>query len=125
MNTDSTFYKTIEQYYKQPFNWKTHNCGLFVGKVYTKMYNKDFVTPFMGYYNDESSARQYVEDNGGWDTMLKTNGFIKRENNSMTAGDVVVCDNAIGIYDGNLGLFAGGAYRRRSKLKTAYYYTEK
>ena len=43
----------------------------------------------------------------------------------MYAGDVVICENAIGIYDGTKGLFAGGSFRNKGRITDCYIYTEK
>jgi hypothetical protein len=56
---------------------------------------------------------------------LSSAGFSKREDNAIYVGDVVIAENAIGIFDGNKALFAGGAFRDRNKITSVYYYTEK
>lgn len=124
---NSEFYNILQEYHGVPFDWKTNNCGLFVAKIYTRLYNKDFVSMFTADYDDEKSAFEYLNSKGGYDAILLSLGFEKRQDGKIFAGDIVVCENAIGIYDGGIGLFAGSAYRRRAKLESAYYYnnTEK
>lgn len=124
MNIDSTYHKAVDEQMRVPFDWKTNNCGLFVANIYSKITGKDYVSMFKGDYVDEKSAFQYVKDNGGWEKILINAGFTKREDGNIQRGDVIVCENAIGIFDGRFGLFAGGAYRRRNKIEAAYYLQE-
>lgn len=122
---DSSFYKKLEELHKKEFDWQTNNCGLFVGKMLRFMYGKDFVKDFIGKCIDEKSSWKLIEEKGGWHNILINAGFVKRSNNSLFAGDVVIAENAIGISDGYNGFFAGGKHRPRSQITDVYYYTEK
>lgn len=121
MNFDSSFYKKLQELHQKKFDWKTNNCGLFVAEVYKTIHNKDFASLFNGDYNDEKSGFEYIQNKGGWDTVLKSCGLSKREDGIILMCDVVLCEKAIGIFDGTNALFAGGAYRRRNKITDAYY----
>ena len=121
MTFDSSFYNKLQELHQQKFDWKTNNCGLFVAEIYKSIYNKDFASMFSGDYNDEQSAFDYVKSKGGWDNILTSCGLKKRTENTIYVGDVVLCENAIGIFDGTNALFAGKAFRRRNKITDAYY----
>ena len=121
MNFDSSFYNKLSELHNKKFDWKTNNCGLFVGEVLKLMYNRDFNHTFMSDYSDEKSAFDYIQNKGGWHSVLSSVGLKKRENDTICVGDVVICEKAIGIFDGNNALFAGGAFRRRNKITEAYY----
>lgn len=124
MKIDGEYYKAVSEQRSKPFDWKTNNCGLFVANIYSKITGKDYVSMFKGDYVDEKSAFEYVKNQGGWQNILVNAGFIKREEGNIQRGDVILCENAIGIFDGRFGLFAGGAYRRRNKIEAAYYIKE-
>jgi hypothetical protein len=80
---------------------------------------------FKGKVKDEDTNANLIKSKGGWHTVLSTAGFAKRNDTAIYAGDVVLCENAIGIYDGTKALFAGGAFRSKDKITDVYYYTEK
>lgn len=124
MKADTLFYNTLLEHHKQPFDWKTNNCGLFVAKIYSKLLNKDFVSDFDGDYHDKETAFDYIKAKGGWENILCNAGFAKRTGKDIHAGDIVICENAIGVYDGFKGLFAGGAVRKYSRIESAYHYTK-
>ena len=121
MHFDSTFHHKLSELHRAQFDWKKNNCGLFVARVFKYIHNQDFESKFSGDYHDAISGFKYVKNKGGWDSILKSCGLRERENNKIFIGDVVICENAIGVYDGTNGLFAGGAIRRRNKLTHAYY----
>jgi hypothetical protein len=121
MYYDSTFFNKLSELHKEKFDWKSNNCGLFVARVFNYIHHKDYESIFSGEYHDELSAFKYVKSKGGWDSILKSCGLKEREDSKILIGDVVLCENAIGIFDGTNGLFAGGAIRRRNKLTHAYY----
>ena len=73
------------------------------------------------YLSDEKTNSLLITSKGGWHNILTSAGFVKRNDRAMYAGDVVICENAIGIFDGTNGLFAGRAIRRRNKLTDSYY----
>jgi len=125
MNIDSSFYNKLEELHKAKFDWEKNNCGFFVGYMLQFMYGKDFLSDFIGKCKDEKSAFRLIEEKGGWHSVLTSAGLIKRNSSVIQAGDVVISDRAIGIYDGRKGLFAGGAFRNRERITDAYYYTEK
>jgi hypothetical protein len=121
MNFDSSFYNKIQELHQIKFDWKTNNCGLFAAEIYKFLYKKDFSKDFSGDYYDEVSAFQFIENKGGWDNILKSCGLKKRQDGIICIGDVVLCEKAIGIFDGTNALFAGKAFRRRNKITDAYY----
>jgi len=121
MTFDSSFYNKLQELHQKEFCWKTNNCGLFVAEVYKNIHNRDFASEFAGDYYDEESAYKYIEYKGGWDNILKSCGLKKREDGVICIGDVVLCEKAIGIFDGTNAIFAGKAFRRRNKITDAYY----
>jgi hypothetical protein len=121
MTFDSSFYNKLQELHQKKFDWKTNNCGLFVAEIYKAIYNRDFANMFAGDYYDKESAYKYVETKGGWDNILKSAGLSKREDGTILIGDVVLCEEAIGIFDGTNAIFAGKAFRRRNKITDAYY----
>jgi len=124
MYIDHTFYNKLEQLHKEKFDWKTNNCGFFVGKMLEYMYKKDFLSEFSGKCTDEKTSFDLINQKGGWDNVLNEAGLVKRQDKSIYVGDVVLCENAIGIYDGTKALFAGGAFRRKAAITSAYYFKE-
>ena len=125
MITDSRLYKALIECHNIPFDWKTNNCGLFVANVFNKLYGIDIANGLRGQYEDEKSAFQFVKNLGGWDIILTSKGFVRRKNDAIYIGDVVISENALGIFDGYRGLFAGGVFRERNKITDAYEYLEK
>jgi len=126
MYIDSSFYNKLSQLHNVKFDWQTNNCGMFVGKMLQFMYGKDFLSEYVDKCLDEKTSWKLIYQKGGWHNILVNAGFTKRTDNAIYVGDVVISDNnAIGIYDGSKGLFAGGAFRDRNKITSVYYYTEK
>jgi hypothetical protein len=125
MINDSRLYKALAECHSIPFDWKTNNCGLFVANVFSKLYDIDIAEGLRGQYDDEASAFEFIKSLGGWDVILTNRGFVKRQKGRIYPGDVVISENALGIYDGYRGLFAGGAFRERNKITDAYTYLEK
>lgn len=123
MYIDSSFYNKLSELHRVKFNWATNNCGYFVGKMLKYMYNKDFLAEFDGKCIDQKSSLNIVSQNGGWYAILTKAGFSKRTDKAVYVGDVVICENAIGIYDGTKALFAGGTFRTKDKITDVYYYT--
>ena len=121
INTDSKFFSVLEAEHKIQFDWTKNNCGLFVARVYKQITGYDYESLFVGNYNDKYSAFDYIKQKGGYEKILTDLGFSKRSNNIIHTGDIVICQNAIGIYDGNKGLFAGGVFRQRNRIKAAYF----
>jgi hypothetical protein len=124
MNIDSTFFKIVEEEHSKKFDWETNNCGLFIGHILSRIYNKDFTTGLTGAYTDKDSAFAFIQNLGGWDKILTDRGFIKRTDDKLHRGDVVVAENALGIWVGKRAFFAGGAVRERAKIEAVYYYNE-
>ncbi len=122
---DSTFYKKLEELHKQQFDWKTNNCGLFVGRMLQFLYKKDFVKDFIGKCLDEKTSFKLIEEKGGWHNVLTSAGLVKRQDKTLFPGDVVICENAIGISDGFNGFFAGGKLRSKNQITDVYFYSEK
>jgi hypothetical protein len=125
MYIDSTFYTKLSELHKEKFDWSKNNCGFFVGKMLKHMYGKDFLSEYIDKCVDEKASWRLIFQKGGWHGVLSSAGFSKREDNAIYVGDVVIAENAIGIFDGNKALFAGGAFRDRNKITSVYYYTEK
>jgi hypothetical protein len=125
MYIDHTFYNKLQELHTQKFDWQTNNCGFFVGKMLQFMYKKDFLIDFADKCTDEKTSFALIEQKGGWNKVLNDAGLVKREDKSIYVGDVVLCENAIGIYDGTKALFAGGVFRRKPAITSAYYYMEK
>jgi len=88
------------------------------------MYKKDFLSDFSGKCTDEKTSFDLINQKGGWESVLNEAGLVKRQDKSIFVGDVVLCENAIGIYDGTKALFAGGAFRRKASITSAYYFKE-
>ena len=124
MYIDSTFYNKLQELHRLPFDWETHNCGLFTAKMLEFMYNKDFSSDFVGKCTSKEAAFALIAEKGGWHNVLVSAGFVKRTDDSMYAGDVVLCENALGISDGYKGLFAGRVFRSRDKIEAVYQYNE-
>lgn len=125
MYIDSSFYNKLQELHAIKFNWRTNCCGTFVGKMLEHMYQKDFLSEFKDKLKDEKTNSLLIASKGGWHNILTNVGFVKRNDRAMYAGDVVVCENAIGIYDGTKGLFAGGSFRNKGRITDCYIYTEK
>ena len=125
MYIDHTFYNKLQELHNTKFNWRTNCCGVFVGKMLEFMYKKDFLSEFKDKLKDEKTNADLIQSKGGWHKILTDVGFVQRTDGSMYVGDVVICENAIGIYDGTKGLFAGGAFRSRGTITNVYHYTEK
>ncbi len=124
MYIDNTFYHKLQELHMQEFDWKNNNCGFFVGKMLQFMYKKDFLKDFADKCTDEKTSFDLIQAKGGWHKVLTDAGLVKRKDNAIYVGDVVLCENAIGIYDGTKALFAGGAFRRKTAITSAYYYKE-
>ena len=118
---DSKFYNKLAALHSKDFDITTNNCGLFVGAVYKEIYNIDLLSSFSIVYSNEAEAFEYIKSRGGWDTILTELNFKKRLDDHIHIMDIVICENAIGIFDGTNGLFAGRATRRRNKLTDSYY----
>jgi hypothetical protein len=122
---DSTFYSKLEKLHKIKFDWRTNCCGFFVGKVLEHIHKKDFLAEFRDKVKDEQTNWDLIKSKGGWHSVLINSGFVKRNDKIMYPGDVVICENAIGISDGYKGLFSGGTFRSRTEITDVYYYSEK
>jgi hypothetical protein len=110
---------------KNQFDWKTNNCGLFVGRMLEFLYKKNFVRDFIGKCLDEKTSFKLIEEKGGWHNVLTSAGFVKRQDKTLFPGDVVISENAIGISDGFNGFFAGGKLRSKNQITDVYFYLEK
>jgi hypothetical protein len=123
-NIDSSFYKKLEELHGKKFDWGTNNCGFFVGYMLQFMHGKDFLREFVDKCTDKETSFNLIKQKGGWHKVLSDAGLVKRQDDAMHVGDVVICENAIGIFDGYKGLFAGGVFRSREKITDVYYYLE-
>ncbi len=118
---ESKFFNAILKYHPEPFDWANNNCGQFVGKVYGDVLERDFVSGLSGSYTDKLSAFHFLHEQGGWDGILTNLGFVRRPEGKLVRGDVVVVENALGLWVGDKALYAGGAYKKRNEVTAAYY----
>lgn len=124
MDIDSKFFKIVDEEFSKPFDWQTNNCGLFVGRIYSRIYGKDFTKGLKGRYKDEKGAWKFIKRKGGWEKVLPNLGLEEKSVTQLKRGDVVIADNALGIWMGAVAFFAGGATRKRSELETVYHYND-
>lgn len=126
MNITPHFHNIVSEQLKTPFKYGENDCGLFVHSVYKKAFGIDLASDLVKTYSDELHAIGTILKLGGWDKILVNRGFSKLDNiNLIQRGDVVVCENAVGIYVGNCkAVFAGNVERKFDKIESAYRYTK-
>lgn len=118
---NSAFHDAVKAKMTAPFVWGTNDCALMVADIYLAVTGEDLAEGIRGTYDDEYHAMRTIVELGGWDNILTQRGFVQLSNfNFLQRGDVVISDNALGIWIGNGALFAGGLIRDRSQIVSAY-----
>ena len=120
---NSNFHRAVETKQSQPFQWGVNDCALFVADIYLEVTGKDFAEGIRGTYDTEYYGMRTIVELGGWDEILTERGFSKLSHkNMLTRGDVVVYQNALGIWLGRYAIFAGGSHRPFEDVEDAYTY---
>jgi hypothetical protein len=118
---NSTFHEAVKAKMAAPFAWGTNDCALMVADIYHEVTGLDLAEGIRGTYSTEYEAMRKIVELGGWDAILTQRGFTQIDNlNFVQRGDVVISDNALGIWIGRNALFAGGIIRDRNQLTAAY-----
>jgi len=122
MIINSKFHNAIAIRQNKPFVWGENDCALFVADIYLDVSGIDLAEGIRGLYNTKYDGVRLIVDLGGWDEILVLRGFEKINTNMVKRGDVVISENALGIWIGDKGLFAGGAVKKLEDITDAYHH---
>lgn len=121
MIINSKFHKAVEAKMTAPFVWGQNDCALMVADIYRDVTGVDLAEGIRGTYDSEYTATRKIIQLGGWENILLSRGFSRIENkNYVQRGDVVIAENALGIWIGKTALFAGGVSRDMDQLTAVY-----
>lgn len=121
MIINTKFFDVVASKQALPFVWGSNDCALFVAAIYLEMTGIDLGADVRGTYETEYDGMRKIISMGGWEAILTGRGFIKLPNkNFVKRGDVVVAENALGIWMGTHAIFAGNIVRPMQSITEAY-----
>lgn len=124
MIINSTFFDAIARHQHNPFIWGSNDCALFVANIYLELFGTDLAADVRGTYDTEYDGMRKIIKMGGWDGILSKRNFTKIDTNFVSRGDVVIAENAMGIWVGTYAIFAGNIVRPLTAVTAVYRYKE-
>ena len=120
VNITSTFFAVVDETAKLPFLYGKNDCAQFVATIYRNAFGIELIKNIPAYGTKYTAYRTIVKL-GGWEKLLIDRGFEKTSTPSR--GDVVVCENALGVWLGNnKAIFSGGVFRSMENITAAFKY---
>lgn len=109
-------YRMIEDHRRAPFDWSTHNCGLFVVRVTDAMTDNARAYLVREHIHDEASAKAMIAEYGGLEGVVtRFMGEPEPIGARPRRGDVVLFDggegDAVGIVDRQIVAVGEGGLR--------------
>jgi NlpC/P60 family len=121
MIINSEFHKAVDRKMKEPYSWGKNDCAHFVADIYLEVTGVDIAEGVRGTYDNERDGMRKIVELGGWDKILTDRGFTEITNrNYVSRGDLVIVDNALGIWVGRYAVFAGAKHRKLEAIEKVY-----
>lgn len=99
----------LEANHSTAFEWGQFDCCLFTLDCVDAQIGTEFAVEWRGKYDSAVSAYKLLEDNGGYEEIIKGYGFVQKDVNMASRGDIAFIDGdfAWGVVIGDRIIGAG------------------